>query len=274
MKGLVSLAMSEDHSADRARLLAHVPTDGSPVGNIALLRSLKWSEHRYWYARDSLLEEGTITRAKGRGGAIRRVLLEESNSPAATNEATHVGEATLAYLHETELYEPIKTTLKTSWARERQIEPLAVEITAAQGRKATGGRWTRPDLVSAAVRTYRYLPAKYMEVVTFEVKPCDAIDVTAVYEALAHLRSATHAYVMFHMPNDREESAKLTIEEACHVGRRHGVGVIVMGDPAKFDTWEEKEEAHRVEPDPHRLDEFIATQLSHDAHECIARALH
>jgi hypothetical protein len=266
--------MTEDHSADRARLLALVPADGSAIGNTALMRSLKWSEHRYWYARDSLLEEGTITRARGRGGAVRRVLLEESAMDGAANEATLVGEATLAYVHEAELYPPIKRTLETFWAKERQIEPLAVEITAAQGRRATGGRWTRPDLVSAAIRTYRYLPGKYMEVVTFEVKPCDAIDVTAVYEALAHLRSATHAYVMFHVPNDREESVKLTVEEACHVGRQHGVGVIVMGDPRHFDTWEEREEAHRFEPDPQRLDEFIAAQLSPAAHDRIARALH
>jgi hypothetical protein len=266
--------MSEDHTADRARLLAIVPPDGSAIGNIALMRSLKWGEHRYWYARDSLLEEGAIARAKGRGGAIRRVLFEAGTAPETASEATLVGEKTLAYVHEAELYPPIQHTLETSWAKERQIEPLAVEITASQGSKATGGRWTRPDLVSAAVRTYRYLPGKYMEVVTFEVKPKDAINVTAVYEALAHLRSATHAYVMFHVPNDPEESVKLTIDEACSVGRRHGVGVIVMSDPADFDTWEEKEEAHRVEPDPQRLDEFIAAQLSQAAHDQIARALH
>lgn len=41
---------------------------------------------------------------------------------------------------------------------------------------------------------------------TFEVKPSDAIDVTAVYEVLAHLRSATHAYVIFHVPDDAEEA--------------------------------------------------------------------
>jgi hypothetical protein len=266
--------MSEDHSADRTRLLALVPADGSAIGNTTLRRVLRWSEHHYWSIRNSLLEEGTIVRAKGRGGAVRRVLVEGGVVSETAAEAELVGEATLAYVHEAELYPPIRNTLETFWAKERQIEPLAVEITAAQGRRRTGGRWTRPDLVSAAVRTYRYLPGKYMEVVTFEVKPFDAIDVTAVYEALAHLRSATHAYVIFHVPNDQEESVKLTIDEACHVGRRHGVGVIVAGDPADFDTWEEREEARRIEPDPQRLDEFIAAQLSSNAHDRIARALH
>jgi hypothetical protein len=153
-----------------------------------------------------------------------------------------------------------------------------VEVTASQGRKATGVRWTRPDLVSVAVRTYRYLyrylPGKYMEVVTFEVKPSDAITVTAVYEALAHLRSATHAYVIYHVPDDDAESVKPVIEEARRVGRAHGVGVITMSDPKDWDTWDELEEARRVEPDPERLDEFINVQLSQEAHDQIARALH
>lgn len=111
-------------------------------------------------ARDSLLEEGKIARARGRGGAVRRVLFEEGTASETAAEA--VGEATLAYVHEAELYPPIRCTLEKFWAKERQIEPLAVEITAAQGRRRTGGKWTRPDLVSAAVRTYRYLPGKYM----------------------------------------------------------------------------------------------------------------
>jgi hypothetical protein len=268
------MVVSEDHSADRARLLAHVPSDGSPIGNTSLMRTLGWSERRYWYTRDSLLEEGTISRARGRGGAVRRVLSDEGANPSAIAEAELVGEAALTSAREAELYAPIRDTLETLWAKERQIEPLAVEITAAQGRKRTGGRWTRPDLVSAAVRTYRYLPGKYMEVVTFEVKPFDAVDVTAVYEALAHLRSATHAYVIFHIPTDQEESLKETVDEACHVARAHGVGLLVISDPADFATWEEKEEARRAEPDPQRLDEFIAVQLSPDAHDRIARALH
>jgi hypothetical protein len=266
--------MSEDHSADRAHLLALVPADGSTAGNTALRRQLGWSGNRYWYARDYLLEAGVLVRAKGRGGAVRRAHPEENAATPATAEAELIGQAALAYVHEADLYPPIRETLETSWAKERQIKPLAVEITAAQGRKATGGRWTRPDLVSVAVRTYRHLPGKYMEVVTFEVKPSDAITVTAVYEALAHLRSATHAYVIYHVPDDDVESVKPVIEEARRIGRAHGVGVITMSDPKDWDTWDELEEAHRVEPDPERLDEFINVQLTQEAHDQIARALH
>jgi len=266
--------MSEDHSADRARLLNLVPVDGSAVGNVTLIRQLGWSDKRYWYARDYLLEEGVLVRAKGGGGAVRRAHVDDSGTTAETATAKDIGEITRAYVHETDLYEPLQDTLKDSWARERYAKPpLAVEITASQGSKATGGRWTRPDLVAVAVRTYRYLPGKYLEVVTFEVKPSDAITVTAVYEALAHLRSATHAYVIYHVPYDSAESVKQVIDEARRVGRTHGVGIITMGDPAKWETWEELEEARRVEPDPERLDEFIAVQLRRDAQEDVLRAL-
>ena len=60
---------------------------------------------------------------------------------------------------------------------------------------------------------------------------------------------------------------KPVIEEARRVSRAHGVGVITMGDPAKWETWEELEEARRVEPDPERLDEFIAVQLPRRAQD-------
>lgn len=118
------------------------------------------------------------------------------------------------------------------------------------------------------------MPGKYMEVVTFEVRPSDAIAVTAVYEALAHLRSATHAYVIFHIPDEDAGSVQQTIEEARRVSRAHGVGLITIGDPRAWDTWNELDEARRVEPDPERLDEFISVQLSQAAHDRIARALH
>ncbi len=104
-----------------------------------------------------------------------------------------------------------------------------------------------------------------MEAVTFEVKPSDAITVTAVYEALAHLRSATHAYVIFHAPDDDDEAVQQMIEEARHVARTHGVGQITIGNPRDWDTWNELETADGVEPDPERLDELISVQLPPDA---------
>jgi hypothetical protein len=69
--------------------------------------------------------------------------------------------------------------VRTRTAGHRRATPRRGTLRAERGSKVTGGRWTRPDLVSVALRTYRYLPGKYLEVVTFEVKAADAITVTA-----------------------------------------------------------------------------------------------
>ena len=91
---------------------------------------------------------------------------------------------------------------------------------------------------------------------------------------IAALNASNHAYVILNVPDEDAESVKQAIDEARHIGRAHGVGIITMGGPKAWDTWNELEEARRVEPDPERLDEFINLQLSHDAHDRIARALH
>jgi len=44
------------------------------------------------------------------------------------------------------LYEPLASVLRAQWAREKSFSHHHVEITAQQGRRSTGGRWTRPDL--------------------------------------------------------------------------------------------------------------------------------
>jgi hypothetical protein len=110
--GLRYAVMSEDHSADRTRLLNLVPGDGTAVGNTYLIHQLKWTEKRYWYARDWLLESGELVRAKGRGGAVRRAHPDQSAATAAeTAEAERIGEVALERVHEAGLYEPIRETL-------------------------------------------------------------------------------------------------------------------------------------------------------------------
>jgi hypothetical protein len=56
--------------------------------------------------------------------------------------------------------------------------------------------------------------------------------------------------------------------------RAHGIGVVTFGDPSDYQTWEELEEAQRVEPDPERLDEFIRVRLSSDTRHRLSRRLH
>ena len=52
---------------------------------------------------------------------------------------------------------------------------------------------------------------------------------------------------------------------------RHGVGLIVAGDPGDYDLWDIREEAVHVNPDPARLNTFIRNQLSEGTRDQIVR---
>ncbi|MBR7907580.1 hypothetical protein, partial [Burkholderia cenocepacia] len=117
----------------------------------------------------------------------------------------------------------------------------------------------------------RDIAGRFLEVVTFEVKPFSTVDVASVYEALAHRRASTRAYVVLHVPEERERDIIAAVEATCEEAKRHGIGVIVATRPDSFDHWDVRYEAERFEPDPSRLNEFIAQQLSEGLKEQIIR---
>jgi hypothetical protein len=49
--------------------------------------------------------------------------------------------------------------------------------------------------------------------------------------------------------------------------------VITVADPDDYDTWEDREEVRHVEPDPERLNAFVATQLTDAIRDIISRRL-
>ncbi len=260
--------------SDTEILLRNVPVDGSRISNVALRQVLEWNEDRYFRARDALLEAGKLVRGPGRGGSVRLAVTDAAHVSVdkPLSPGTVAEEAEDTFRRELRLYEPMRSVIAGDWARERRLEPLAVEVTAQQGRRATGGTWSRPDIVSVDVRTFAFVPGKHLEITTFEIKPASAITVQAVYEALAHRRAATRSYVLLHVPIDDAELDE-QVRDVCSVARSHGIGVVTAGEPHNYQTWEEREEAQRIEPDPERLDQFITTQLSDKAKTAISRRL-
>jgi hypothetical protein len=83
-----------------------------------------------------------------------------------------------------------------------------------------------------------------------------------VYEASAHRRAATRSYVLVHVPAAEEHERASGISQLAEVARSHRIGLVIAEDPADYQTWDEREVAPRVEPDPERLNAVIATQLS------------
>jgi len=250
------------------RLFALLPADGSLKLNGELLRTLGGEKADFWAARDLLVEDGRAVRGRGRGGSTARVLdAAVVGDPLDASSKDQVAPRQ----SEESLYEPLRGVLLGDWQSEKGYDYLAVEDVSRAGRRLTGGKWTRPDLAAVEVQVFTYLPVKTLSVHTFEVKPSDMIDVTAVYEALAHRRAATHSYVLLHVPDDQQPPAALdaVITEA----RRHGIGVIVFADPANYETWDERVVADRVEPDPAAVDEFVRVQLPEAVRSKVEKAV-
>ena len=231
-------------SPEQKELLAGVPYDGSAIGNVSLRKALGWDHNRYFSVRDSLVDADELAVGGGKGGSVRRVVVDPNPS--------------VVYEREIDLYPPLRCVIKHEWARERRVTPIAVVETGLQGKANTGGIWTRPDITCVALRTFDYVPGTHLDVATFEVKRSKTLDVRAVFEAVAHRRAATEVYVLVHTPFGSTEN---DFRDVTDVAAAQGVGFITADDPSDFDTWDERVPPKRFHTDPAVLDDFIRKQL-------------
>lgn len=248
-------------------LLSVVPPD-SAVGNVTLFAALEqkgWSDNQYWSIRNRLIDKGQLARGKGRGGSVRRLQVE------VQAEVNALPEESAFATTERELYTPLKSVLEDRWAVDFGLDSYWVEITATSGPRTGEGKWTRPDIAIAGYKTYPYVPGKHFDLITFEVKHFTSLDVTNIYEALGHRRAATRSYALIYIPDRVRDSIASVLEEVCLEAKKFGIGVIVAESPDAYDKWEELVEATRHEPDPERLNNFLAKNVSLDAREKIMK---
>jgi hypothetical protein len=179
---------------------------GGSSGNVSLRQSLNWDEDFYWRVQGRLIENGQIVPGRGKGGSVRLTKAEaESASQTAADLIDSRLNSQSEVIRERRLYEPLKESLKT-WINKFGFDQVLVEETHSRGGKNTGGTFTRPDITAAGVRRYMYLP-KHLEIVTFEIKPSDAVGIMGVLEAIAH-REAAHRSMSF-MQHQRQVSILL-----------------------------------------------------------------
>ncbi len=211
-------ANQDEASRKEQHLLKHVNDSGGTIGNITLQRKLNWGDE-FWVVRDRLIDRGELEPGRGKGGSVRIV---RHVSDTATRTAGEVAKATDApRVSEDSLYDNVASVLRSSWAKDKRYSDMLLQATAKQGKRSTGGKWTRLDITVATMTTLLYLPSKLLDVITFEVKASDALDVTAVYEALAHRRAATRAYVWLHTPEHYEQE---NVDEIETEAKRFGIG--------------------------------------------------
>jgi hypothetical protein len=139
----------------------------------------------------------------------------------------------------------VRLQLEQNWGTRKQLDSCHCEITALQGRRDTGGSWSRPDLVVTAYRKYEFLPEKVFELFSFEVKPSTDVSIKGVMEALAHREAATRSFVIYHTAS-QDFRAFPEADRIEQLAARHGVGVYVALDINDFNQWAEIVPAQRA----------------------------
>lgn len=250
--------------SDEEYFMERLPVDGQRIGNYRLMGELQWDEDKYWRVRDRLYDEGKLVLGRGRGGSVSRIapptLLPTVDVPIPSVSPVANDSSASVITSESELYLPVNDTLSKHWAQFRRLDKFESSVTASQGRRQTGGTWTRPDITGISERRYTYVQGVHIDVWTFEIKPAWQINVAGVFEAASHSKFANRPFVIFHVPSsDVEEPTELArcVEEAA----RFGIGLITFEDAADFGTWDVRVDPPRRSPDPQQQDEFLTTQL-------------
>ena len=77
-------------------VLAHIPADGTPVGNIALKKRIADSESQslsdaeYQQVRDYLVDQGILAKGGGKGGSVRRIMGKKIINQAITKDGNAI----------------------------------------------------------------------------------------------------------------------------------------------------------------------------------------
>jgi hypothetical protein len=254
------------------------PADGRTIGNASLREALRsrfrdeeFTEEDYWDLRNSLITDGKLEKARGKGGSVRRVLLAEPIPvPVISTVATEPTLDTVpAAVAEVSLYEPFQKIIQSGYVPDNDLKPWICEITAFQGRRNTGGLWTRPDVTLIAIQTFVYVPDKLFEVITFEIKPDIETAMEGVFETAAHSAFAHRSYLAF--PDSKEYDNSPLYDRIHDECERFGLGLILFEDVSNWDTYTFEVPAERKSPDPQAVNDFIKGQISEKSREEIQR---
>lgn len=251
-----------------AIIMALVPKDGKSIGNKSLLAELKKKvkdlpDDDYWKIRNRLIEAGKLSKARGKGGAVYL--------PEANQQEIKKDEEKKPRIKENDLYDPFIKVVKEYWVKENDIEDYIVDKTANQGRKKTGGRWTRPDITLISMKNYQFIYGKIMDVITFEIKPENDYGVESVFETASQSVFAHKSFLCIHLSSGKQETEEFErIVRQCEL---FGVGLIVFEKPDDWKTYETIIEPKRREPDPYEVNVFIKQQLPEETKEELSKKL-
>lgn len=241
---------------------------GGTAGNKSLRSALRWEDDRYWKAHGRALDQGRAVSGRGKGGSV---VLTPVTDAAEESQSVQTPQAAGS---ERDLYPSAREVIEKSWAKSQNYDDYVAEVTALRGRAATGGKWTRPDIAVLGTRAFPYLPQRFFDIVTFEIKPNGQTTVEGIFEALSHQQFASRSYCVFQVQLADEEAFQDKYDNSGRIlstARKHGIGVIVATKMEDWETWDELLSADHVNPDPEQVNRFIATGFSQEIRDKIIK---
>jgi hypothetical protein len=226
---------------------------GGSSGNRALRQRLDWDEEFYWKIQGRLIESGKIAPGRGKGGSVHLADVQEERARSGDGEPDIPNES----IKECDLYKPLKEAIEKKWINRFGFDDVRVHETYSPRNRARkgGGTFTRPDITAAGIRRYVYLP-KRLEIVTFEVKSSESVDIMGVLESIAHREAAHRSYVIYATSREGFDSTPEN-DRILELSQKYGIGVILAEPPESVEDWEIFVDALRHKPDPARLEAFI-----------------
>jgi hypothetical protein len=114
-------------------------------------------------------------------------------------------------IKEVDYYLPLIEVIKNAFPDKYgwELGGYHVAKTAHQGRKSTGGQWSRPDISAFVVNRYEVLQRTEVSLITFEVKDftrpfngTQRFDLSAIAETKHQLRKANQSFLLLIVPSD------------------------------------------------------------------------
>ncbi len=134
-------------------------------------------------------------------------------------------------------------------------EVLPVQ-TARQGRRSTGGKFSRPDLTYLLVGRYPLLGQRYVDIVAVEVKTwVNSDNVGNAYEAVAYTRFSTLVYYAYESPTEVDRISR----EVESILVENGIGVIRIWRQGNQDRMYVDATPERKTPSQAKLEAYLET---------------
>jgi len=257
------------------KILELLKSNGAHLTRTELWTALGLSEsvptEEYWSTEQSLVDQKKIERRRGRKGGI--YLIEGSTADTLIDKGT-AAEIVAEENREASHYQLVLDAILGNWNEQPGFKSVFGAVTAAQGRRRTGGRWSRPDIIICTVSDWLFSSRPEGDVRTFEVKRFLALDPLAVYEALSHKARAHYSYLfVVDFPKSLDEVQRADFDNILAVAARHGVGVITAIDSADWKTWEFELDARRSDADSQAINQTLLDQVPPAVRENFQKAL-